>query len=405
MVLAALAIRLAVIPFVCDEWMSPYNMTHFEQGNVAQSLLEGRGFSSPFASNQPSAIMPPMYPLILAGIFAIFGIHTTTSILAALALNCLFSALACLPLVLVAERAFGRRVALWTGWAWVFSPYGVYFSAEWPWATHLLLLCLCWMLVLAQKMESSGNWRLWASFGLLSGFAALAEPSVLILVPWLILLACYGRNRLRASWFWQAATSLVLLIAMLAPWTIRNAMVFHRLIPLRDGMGLEMWLGNNGSTRHWRDNTYHPNHNAAELAEYNQAGELAYMDHKQRQADDYIHAHRGWYAWMCLRRAGYLWTGYWSLDAAYLEGESLDPPNIFFWTTLVLLTLAGLILAWKQHQAEVLRFGGILFLYPIPYYFSHPETYRMRPLDPLVLMLCCYALLNWRKKPEIEGKM
>ncbi len=97
MVLVALAIRLAVVPFVYDEWMQPYFIHHWEQGNVARALLAGHGFGSPFLSNQPSAIMPPVYPLILAGIYLLFGIHTLPSILAALSLNCLFSALATIP--------------------------------------------------------------------------------------------------------------------------------------------------------------------------------------------------------------------------------------------------------------------------------------------------------------------
>ena len=54
-VLAALAIRLAVVPFVFDEWMSPYNIAHYEQGNVARALLAGHGYGSPFLSGHTSA--------------------------------------------------------------------------------------------------------------------------------------------------------------------------------------------------------------------------------------------------------------------------------------------------------------------------------------------------------------
>ncbi len=59
----------------------------------------------------------------------------------------------------------------------------IYFSAAWAWSTHLLLLCLCWLLVLAQRMEQSSRVGLWAGFGLLAGFAGLTEPSVLIVIP------------------------------------------------------------------------------------------------------------------------------------------------------------------------------------------------------------------------------
>jgi 4-amino-4-deoxy-L-arabinose transferase-like glycosyltransferase len=404
MVLLALAIRLAVVPFVYDEWMQPYFVAHWEQGNVSRALLAGHGFGSPFLSNQPSAIMPPVYPLIVAALFAVFGIHTAASILAALALNCLLSSLACIPVFLMARRSFGPRVALWAGWGWVFSPYGIYFSAEWAWSTQLLLLCLCWMLYLAQDLEQSPRLALWAGFGLLAGFAGLTEPSILLLVPFLLALAAWRLARAHKRWLLPGVVASLSLAAAISPWMIRNALVFHRFIPMRDSMGLEMWLGNNGDSQHWRTGSLHPNHNPAELAEYN-AGELAYMDHQARQADTYIHAHPQWYAWMCARRALYLWTGYWSFSSSYLAGEPLDVANVPVASILTLLGLLGLFLAWRRHPYEAIRYGGVLFLFPMMYYFSHPEAYRMRPIDPLLVILGCYAILRLREPARMPAEL
>ena len=78
----------------------------------------------------------------LAYIFAVFGVHTKAAIIAALSLNSLFSALAAIPIYLVARNSFGSATAHWAGWGWAVFPYGVYFAAEWAWSTHLLLLCL-----------------------------------------------------------------------------------------------------------------------------------------------------------------------------------------------------------------------------------------------------------------------
>lgn len=185
------------------------------------------------------------------------------------------------------------------------------------------------------------------------------------------------------------------LAAVISPWLIRDAVVFHRFIPMRDSIGLEMWMGNNGYDLRWTSDDKHPLHDAAELAEYN-TGEMAYMDHKTQQTKAYIHDHSRWYAWMCARRAVYLWTGYWSFDHRYLAMEPTDPENIPFATGLMLLALLGLFLAWRQRPFEALRYGGILFLFPLIYYFTHPEPYHMRPLDPLLVILGCYAILALR---------
>ncbi len=401
--MVALALRLAAIPLPNFENLMDGDHIHaWEPGNVAEALLTGRGFGSPFPSHQLSAVMPPAYPLIVAVVFKMFGIHTAASIFAVHALNCLLSALACLPVFLMARRSFGERAGWWAAWAWAFSPYGIYFAASWAWRTHLLLLCLCWLLYLAQSMEHSPRLTLWMGFGLLAGFAGLTEPSILVVVPFLMTLGCWRLWRGKKRWFAPGIAASITLAATLSPWLIRDALVFHRFIPMRDSMGLELWIGNNGYSRRWTSDQMHPLHDEAELAAYNRMGELAYMDMKEQQAKAFIRSHAVWYAGMSLRRAIYLWTGYWSFDRNYLAMEPMDPANIPFATALTVLALAGIVLAWRDRPYEALRYAGVLFLFPAIYYFSHPEPYDMRPLDPLLLLLGCFAVLTLRDRARAE---
>ncbi len=191
-----------------------------------------------------------------------------------------------------------------------------------------------------------------------------------------------------------------MLAATITPWLIRDALLFGRFIPMRDSMGLELWMGNNGYSERFTSDQLHPLHDANELAMYNSMGELAYMDWKSTQAKAYIHAHEGWFARMCLRRAVYLWTGYWSFDAEYLKMEPMDPFNVPFQTCLTLLALAGLWIAWRSNPWEALRYAGVLFLFPVVYYFSHPEPYHMRAVDPLMVILDCQVVVwvvEWRR--------
>ncbi len=403
MVLAALAVRLAITPLRNFENLMDADHIHaWEPGNVAEALLAGRGFGSPFASPQASAqlsaVMPPVYPLIVAVFFRFFGVHTPASIFAVHAFNCLLNALACVPVFLIARRSFGDRAAWWAAWAWALSPYGIYFSAAWAWSTHLLLLCLCWLIYVAQKMEDSPRLWLWAGFGLLAGLAGLTEPSVLVVVPFLMALACWRLRMAGKRWLAPGAAATLALGAAISPWMIRNALVFHRFIPMRDSMGLELWMGNNGYSLRWTSDQIHPLHNNVELDAYNRMGELAYMDWKAQEAKAYIRAHPAWYARMCLRRAVYLWTGFWSLNRNYLALEPTDLPNIPFATALSLLALFGLARAWHARRFEAIRYGGVLFLFPLMYYFTHPEPYHLRPLDPLIVIMSCYAILAWRER-------
>src|SRR5689334_8196635 len=70
-----------------------------ETGNIAYSLASGKGFSNPFRRETgPTAWLTPVYPLIVAGTFKVFGIFTAASFFFLVFLNSVFSAAACVPL-------------------------------------------------------------------------------------------------------------------------------------------------------------------------------------------------------------------------------------------------------------------------------------------------------------------
>ncbi len=400
MVLVALIVRLAVIPFVYRDWMDPFVLEHWAFGLIARSIASGHGFGSPFADTGSSALLPPVYSYLLASIFKIFGIETMASILAALSLNSLFSAFTCVPVFLLARQAFGDRVAKWAGWGWAFSPYGVYYGADWAWSTCLVTFELAWLFLFARRLEDSSRTRDWILFGAFGGFAALTEPVVLSVVPLLGLWTLYRRYRQNRTWKVPMASAALAALAVMSPWFVRNYELFHKFIPVRSGFGLELYIGNNGYSERWVNSSLHPNHNDAELSEYERTGEIAYMDHKLQQAKAYIRSHPAWFAWMTCRRILYMWTGYWSFDRAYLKDEPLDPPNIFVNTTMTVLGLLGLWRVFKRDSALAVRFAIILLVFPLPYYISHPETYYFRPVDPLIVVLAAVTVAAWNRKDD-----
>ncbi len=401
MVIVALAIRLAVIPFLYHDWMDPFVLEHWAFGRIARSIASGHGFGSPFADTGLSALLPPVYSYLLAGIFKVFGIETKTSVLAALSLNSVFSAVTCIPVFLLAKQGFGQRVAKWAGWGWALSPYGIYYGADWAWSTCLVTLELCCLFLMAWRLENSSRIRDWLGFGALCGIAALTEPVVLAVLPLLGAWSFYQLYRHSRPWKGPMLAAALAGVAVLSPWIGRNYELFHRFIPVRSGFGLELYIGNNGYSQHWVNRALHPNHSDAELEEYERMGEMAYMDHKLHQGMDYVGSHPAWYAWMTFRRIVYMWTGYWSFDRAYLKEEPLDPPNIFVNTTLTILGLLGLRRVFQRDSALGVRFAIVLFFFPLTYYFSHPETYYFRPVDPLIVVLAAVAVAgsSLRKDP------
>ncbi|MFY9661704.1 MAG: glycosyltransferase family 39 protein [Terriglobales bacterium] len=402
MVAAALAVRLAVIPFLYRDWLDPFVLEHWAFGRVARSLVAGHGFGNVFADTGPTTVVAPVYAYLLAVVFRLFGTYTLASIVAALALNSLFSALTCIPVFLLARRCFGARAAKWAGWGWAFSPYGIYYGADWAWSTCLVTLLLAVLFLWALALEESGTVWQWLGFGALGGFAALTEPVVLAVIPLFGLWTCWRRLRRRQNWMLPMMAAALGAIAVMAPWFVRDYRTFHQFIPIRSGFGLELYIGNSADSMHWVDRSLHPNHSDAELAEYAQRGELAYMAHKAQQGKEYIRSHPGQYAYRIVRRVVYIWTGYWSFDRAYLAEEPLDVPNIFLSTTMTVLALAGLRRLYRANTGSGLavRFAIVFVFFPLAYYFSHPETYYFRPVDPLIVVLAAYFVTERFGRPR-----
>ena len=398
MVAVALALRLAVMAFVYPERLNPardYWRFGGEAGRIARSIVEGKGFSSPyFADTGPTSWLAPMYPYLLAGVFKIFGVFTKASALVILSLNCLFSALTCIPIFFIARRSFGERTALWAGWIWVFFPLSIYFAADFIWDTAFSTLLLPLLFLIILHLEDSPRlWR-WLGFGAFAGFAALTNAVLLSVAPFLTLWLLYRFWKRGMPWFAPGAAALVGVLLAVSPWVMRNYVTFHKFIPVRSGFWFEVYCGNNADSWHWDPPGYHPSDSEVDWKEYQQLGESGYMALKRSEARAFVGSHKMLYAVQSFRRIVYIWTGYWSFNKRYMAEEPMDPPNIFFLTVLTILALVGLRRAFRDGAHVAMPYLIVFIFFPLVYYITHPEDYYRRPMDPFFVILAAYAITS-----------
>jgi hypothetical protein len=399
MVLVALALRLTVMSCLYPERTDPAR-EHWrcggEAGRIARSIAQGEGFSNPlFGKTGPTAWLAPVFPYLLAGIFKILGIFSKASAIAALALDCLFSALTCIPIYFIARRHFGEDAAAAAGWAWALFPYAIFFSAEFIWATTLTTLLISVIFLWALHLETSSSLWQWAGFGALSGLGGLTDPIVMSAAPLLGAWACYRRYNGGNRWLAPGAGAVTAVALVVSPWFIRNYETFHKVIPFRSCLGLELYCGNNQDSWHWGPPGYHPSDNESEWREYQQLGEVAYTHKKLDEGLAFIHSHRQLYVQQSLRRVLYWWTGFWSFNPRYLEEEPADPANMVFSTGLTILTWWGFRRAWQIDPAPAIPYLLVFLFFPVIYYLTHPEDYYRRPMDPLCVVLSAYAVAAW----------
>ncbi len=409
----------------------------WEQGWIARSLVLGHGFGSPFQplSGGPTALVAPLYPTLLAGIFRLFGLYSPGSAFVALALNALFSASTVFPVYRIAcqavnapvvrnkrgiysrnQRGIARAVILgqqahnepWVRtmpWVaavlWAVYPFSVYFSSSYLWDCTLTATLFAWTFYVSLRLRGMRA-RGWALWGLLYGGTALCNPSILSLFPALVLLGTLGQALpLRARMARVAAATGMLALTLL-PWTVRNVRALHAPVPLRDGYWLEFWAGNSGDTSVSNPSWAHPASNPAELQRYLQLGEIRYMAEKQELGLKYVSAHPGQFVLVSGRRALRFWTGFWSFSAAYRAREPFDVPNVPFCTVLTLLMLLGATQLMRLHRRAGLAFVAVLAIFPFPYYLTHSSMDYRQPIEPEIAVLVAMggvrALQLWRER-------
>ena len=177
------------------------------------------------------------------------------------------------------------------------------------------------------------------------------------------------------------------LIAVVAPWGLRNYRALHIISPVRDGFWLEAYAGNNGDTFTSNAAWAHPASNPVEMQRYEALGEVAYMAQKKQLTPNWIESHPLSFAAVTLRRLVRFWTGFWSLNHAYRHLEPLDIPDTLFCTFLTAMMLRGLYRWWQQDRRKTLSYIAVLFLFPLPYYLTHGSPDYREPIEPEIMAL------------------
>jgi hypothetical protein len=135
----------------------------WEMGRIARALVTGHGFANPFNGNSgPTAWTPPLYPLIIALAFKLFGVYTLKSAWFILMVNSIFSASTGWAVYEMGWRCFGRdarglSIARWSGWLWALYPAAMQYAVKWVWDMALTAFLFSWVIILALRLRGVGE--------------------------------------------------------------------------------------------------------------------------------------------------------------------------------------------------------------------------------------------------------
>lgn len=348
-----------------------------EAARIAWAMVSGYGFSSPWPNTPlaPTAQQPPLYPLLLAGIFKIAGAYSYLSLWIAVVLNAMFSAATAVLIFVLGRRIFGASVGIIAAWVWACWLQEAVVSIR-LWESSLSALMLTAGLYVVLHLADSQRLSLWLLFGALAGAGALTNTTLLPLFflfgIWLWVFG-WKRGLPRTK---HVFATIVLSLLVLLPWAVRNYSVFHRIIPIRDNFGLELWIGNHQGVAHLFEFTQ--GFPLIDPSEYSQLGEIRFMEEKQRVAFQFIQDHPGQFFRLCGQRFFYFWTS----------------PGPEIWLPVSLASWFGMVLALCQRKILAVPFAVVLLIFPVVYYITHPwSTYR-HPIEPVMILLATNLMVS-----------
>ncbi len=202
--LVALAVRILYVVLVLPDYAPVSDALHYH--SLAAAVGDGRGMVHPFPLGYPhaTAFRPPLYPLLLGGVYAVTG----PKLGAAQVLNVALGTGVVVLASLFAWRLAGGRAGVVTGLlAAVYPP--LVFNDGLPLSEPLGLLLLAAMVLLLASHRT-----VWV--GVIGGLLLLTRPSAQFFV---VVLAVWVVGRLG----WRRASLFVVCMALVVtPWVVRN---------------------------------------------------------------------------------------------------------------------------------------------------------------------------------------
>jgi hypothetical protein len=381
-------------PFRADINMNVNLRPGGEYFNMARSLAEGEGFSHPFQRRSgPTSWQPPVVPLVLAGLLRACSGNPQAvgAVLVVFHVPVLIGT--GLLVLAVARRTTSRLRAGVAAAGYVFvlvAEFGLWFQVA-----HVRLEVVVVDVLLAGLVwgRPLGEWRRAVAWGLFGGLAALVSPTLGF--TWAVCSLPDGLRRPARARLLLAALTAGLVVA---PWAVRNYLVFGRLIPLKSNLAYELYqsqcLQPDGLIQITTFAAHPSKAQSPEGREYQALGETAYLDRKREQFWQSVRARPGDFAERVAER--FLGATVWYVPFNRTAGAR-RPWILWAERAVHALPFLGLLVlvatAGRQplHRAEWAAIG-IYAVYLLPYVVaSYYERYGTPLLAVKVLLVLCAA--------------
>jgi hypothetical protein len=360
---------------------------------IAKNIVAGKGFVFEYPLTGmvlPSCYVTPLY-VYLQVPFLYFGLGERGIQI----MNLLFLQAACFVLYSFFRRFTTRDAALLIFIALSFYiPFWILSYTLDPNSLNLLLLALT--VDLLYVLSTMPPRRGWIQLGILIGLQLLLRPDILIggvlFAAWLLFW-----NRSRSTWQGMAI-ALLISLAVVVPWTLRNYQTFHKFVLVSANSGMNLYEGNNYvATGEFRANlpTNESTMEFAKITAYQNTHDAIDLDkYRFELAEQWIIDHPGKAVKLDLKKIWYHWFGR-PIMGEQFHYQFQGMANAFRIAGVVMLLFAlyGLYCIRDNKLRSLLL---VVFFYStlVSAIFFVQSRHRILKVDPFLLPLAVIGVVN-----------
>lgn len=344
---------------------------------------------------EPNSFFEPLYPLVTAGFYILFGDRFFFWRL----IHVLFGTLMVFFIYDMAKRAFpdwrvATLAALWAS----FYPHFIFYS--WILMAEALLLVLLaggfWAYV---RLIKTPHWFWAVLLGVLFAAFTLTRSFLIAFFPlMLVFIVIFVRSSLR--WRYAGLAALAFCVTM-APWIIRNSSLHDQFVLLSTRGGYNIWMRNNPYfiedelkamgvefSPEILDNLKYREYILGYPELTPEQGELERNEILTREGIKFIRANPEFFLKLCWIR--FKWTiGYKGIG---LQGPLLNGISLISYGPVLLGFLLSLLLAWR-HIAIAFPLWSVVGYFILFYSLTHEGLRYRVPVDPYMMILAAFSAI------------
>ncbi len=361
--------------------------------NLAVSLSEGNGFAWP--GGRPTAKRPPLYPVLLAGVYSLFGEGYGVGRV----FQIILGVLVVLLIFLLAGRFFSGDIPLLAMGVVAVNPFLIFISGYLLTENLYICLMLASIILLTGALRSSENSkRRFFYTGLVMGLCVLARPAAILMAGLLFLvIVVVGRGRLTGR-LARGAVFIAAAVMITSVWAVRNRVAMGESVMFTTHGGITFYQGNNPVV--YREDGYRggvaPHHTLPGWDKIRRAEEVESDRLAWEMGMEYVRRNPGKFLSLAASRFARTWrlksdvglsgvgSGWWWDKNRFLGrlASSLDAGYMFS-VVIIPLFLAGVVLTAGKYKLLMPLYSVILVHTLIAMIFFGSLRARI-PVEPVM---------------------